>query len=95
MNYRIMLLGFMLLTLGIASGVAWLNQSERDLGIDLMQVLSGILWLLYAANLHLRYARGWQGSRTAAFSIFNFLLVVIFFIAGGFAGNTFHQFGGE
>ena len=91
MNHRIILLGFTLLTVAIASGIAWAIQLPgRSLTSDYKQILICVLWLCYAALIHFRYRQGWQGSRTALFSLLNFIAVLVVIIIIGLLGTSFH-----
>ena len=92
MNYRVILLGFLLLTIAIVSGGIWMEQIPDHKWLsDPKQILSVVLWLLYAGNLHTRYMMGWQGSRTALFSSLNFIFLAIVIIAASLMGNSFHH----
>ena len=93
MNYRIILLGFFLLSIGIVSGGVWLSElPQRSSAGDVKQILAVVLWLLYAANLHTRYMMGWQGARTALFSSLNFVFLAGVIVLAGLLGTTFHSF---
>ncbi len=75
--YRIVSVGFFLLTLGILSGSAWAQQSwGRYWGWDPKETWSLITWILYALFLHARVVRGWSGRRLAFIVILGFLAVL-------------------
>ena len=61
-SYRIIAVGFPMLTLGIITGAAWANEAWGTYwSWDPKETWSLIVWLIYAAYLHARLARGWQG----------------------------------
>lgn len=76
--YRAVLIGFPLFSLGglffamIWAQIAW----GRYWGWDPKEVWALITWLFYAALLHLRLSKGWEGGRTAWLSIIGFGLIV-------------------
>lgn len=76
--HRSVLIGFPLFSLGglffamIWAQIAW----GRYWGWDPKEVWALITWLFYAAFLHLRFSKGWEGERTAWLSIIGFGLIV-------------------
>ncbi|MBI5844024.1 MAG: c-type cytochrome biogenesis protein CcsB [Deltaproteobacteria bacterium] len=80
--YQNVLFGFLFLTLGIITGAVWANTAwGRYWSWDNKETWSLITWLIYAALIHSRHVRGWEGKRLAWFSI------------GGFAAVLFTWFG--
>ncbi|WP_431028842.1 c-type cytochrome biogenesis protein CcsB [Lysinibacillus sp. LZ02] len=77
-SYRAVLIGFPLFSLGglffamIWAQIAW----GRYWGWDPKEVWALITWLFYAALLHLRLSKGWEGERTAWLAIIGFGLIV-------------------
>ncbi|MGE8203633.1 c-type cytochrome biogenesis protein CcsB [Heyndrickxia sp. NPDC080065] len=77
-SYRAVLIGFPLFSLGglffamIWAQIAW----GRFWGWDPKEVWALITWLLYAALLHLRLFKSWEGERTAWLSIIGFGMIV-------------------
>ena len=77
-SYRAVLIGFPLFSLGglifamIWAQIAW----GRFWGWDPKEVWALITWLSYAALLHLRLSKGWEGERTAWLSIIGFGTIV-------------------
>ncbi len=58
--------GFPLLTLGVALGAYWANSAwGRYWGWDPKETASLVTWLIYAAYLHMHRQRSWQGRRAA------------------------------
>ncbi len=75
--YRSILVGFPLLTIGIITGAAWADYAWGTYwSWDPKETWSLITWLVYAAFLHARVTRGWQGRRTALLSVVGFGAVI-------------------
>src|SRR5512133_992487 len=63
LNYRAIMVGFPLLTLGIVTGAAWANYAWGTYwSWDPKETWSLIVWFVYAAFLHARITRVWVGS---------------------------------
>ncbi|MDH4100346.1 MAG: c-type cytochrome biogenesis protein CcsB [Nitrospirota bacterium] len=81
MNYRLISLGFIPLTLGILSGSIW---AEYVWGAfwswDPKQTWSLITWFVYAALLHGRLTIGWRGRKAAIIAIIGFMAVIFTFL---------------
>ena len=78
LTYQMVMFGFLFLTVGIITGAVWANSAwGRYWGWDPKETWSLITWLVYAAMLHFRLMRGWQGKRIAYISIIGFLAVMI------------------
>lgn len=93
-NYKLVSIGFFLLTISILLGAIW---AENVWGAfwrwEAKEIWSVVTWIVYAAYLHTRLASGWQGRRVAMLNVcgfatvlFNYVVVRFFFAAG------FHQF---
>ncbi len=63
------------LTLGIAVGIARLLGDDRD--VDALVVATLVTWIVWAAYLVLRSARGWTGRRAAYLALAGFALVIV------------------
>jgi cytochrome c-type biogenesis protein CcsB len=58
--------GFPLLTLGVALGAYWANSAwGRYWGWDPKETASLVTWLIYGAYLHMFNQRSWRGGRGA------------------------------
>lgn len=76
--YRMIMVGFLLLTLGIISGSAWAYRAwGRYWGWDPKETWSLITWIVYAVFLHARITKGWSGKRLAVIAIVGFLSVIV------------------
>lgn len=92
-NYRLITLGFPLLTLAIITGVIWANTAfGQSLQGDPKEVWSFITWLIYAIVLHLRLTVGWRGRKAAILSITGFLIVIFTFFGVNLIFKGFHAF---
>lgn len=93
MSYKSVMLGFLLLTLGIGTGAVWADQAwGRFWSWDPKQVSSLVVWLVYAAYLHARLQRGWEGKRVAIFSTLGFATLIFTFVFVDLLFNTIHRF---
>lgn len=81
LNYKAIVIGFPLLTLGIITGAAWADYAWGSYwSWDPKETWSLITWLIYAAYLHARFARGWRGKKTAMLSIIGFAAVLFTYL---------------
>ncbi|RLD97698.1 MAG: c-type cytochrome biogenesis protein CcsB [Aquificota bacterium] len=81
LNYKAVVIGFPLLTLGIITGAAWANYAWGSYwSWDPKETWSLITWLVYAAFLHARFTRGWRGKKTAILSIIGFAAVLFTYL---------------
>ena len=79
-TYKTISLAFPLLTLMIASGAYWANQTWGSYwSWDPKETWAAITWLVYAGYLHTRITRGWRGRRAAYFAILGFIVVMFTF----------------
>ncbi len=92
-NYRLISVGFPLLTLAIISGALW---AERAWGSywrwDPKEVWSMITWFIYALVLHVRLTAGWRGRRAAILSIIGFSVILFTFFGVNFLLKSLHSF---
>jgi cytochrome c-type biogenesis protein CcsB len=87
MAYRIIIVGFILWTFTLMAGAVWANRAwGRYWGWDVKEVWTFIIWVIYAAYIHAKATRGWNGTRAAWLAIvgfaavmFNFGVVNVFF----------------
>lgn len=77
LTYRMIMLGFLFLTIGIITGAVWANSAwGRYWGWDPKETWSLITWLIYATLLHARLMHGWKGKRIAVLSMIGFGAVI-------------------
>ncbi|MGB9071285.1 MAG: cytochrome c biogenesis protein CcsA [Terriglobales bacterium] len=79
-TYKTIGIAFPLLTLMIAAGAYWANQTWGSYwSWDPKETWAAITWLVYAGYLHMRVTRGWRGRRAAYFAILGFGVVMFTF----------------
>ena len=77
LSYQMVVIGFLLLTLGIITGSVWAHSAWGSYwSWDPKETWSLITWLVYAALLHSRMVRGWKGNKLAALCIIGFCCVL-------------------
>jgi cytochrome c-type biogenesis protein CcsB len=75
--WRFVTLGFLFMSLGIASGMLYAKHAWHAYwSWDPRQTWSVVTWLLYALMLHARLTSGWRGRRFAWLTMGAFALVV-------------------
>jgi len=94
LSYRSILVGFVLLTLGLISGAVWANEAWGTWwSWDPKETWAFISWLFYAAYLHMRISKGWQGRRPALLATTGFLVVLVCYLGVNFLGIGLHSYG--
>ncbi|MRR55217.1 MAG: c-type cytochrome biogenesis protein CcsB [Deltaproteobacteria bacterium] len=95
LNYRAIMVGFPLLTLGIITGAAWANYAWGSYwSWDPKETWSLIVWFIYAAFLHARITRGWVGKRAAILSIIGFAATIFCYLGVNLLLSGLHSYGG-
>ena len=93
LNYRAIMIGFPLLTLGIITGAAWANYAWGTYwSWDPKETWSLIVWFVYAAFLHARFTREWRGKRTAVLSLIGFVAVVFTYFGVNYVLSGLHSY---
>ncbi len=92
-NYRVIQVGFSLLTTGVLLGAVWANQSwGRYWGWDPKETWAFITWLIYAAYLHFRFM-GWvKGPVSTLWNIVGFGAVLFTYIGVSFLLPGLHSY---
>jgi cytochrome c-type biogenesis protein CcsB len=94
LSYRSILIGFVLLTLGLITGAVWANEAWGTWwSWDPKETWAFISWLFYAAYLHMRISKGWQGRRPALLATTGFLVVLVCYLGVNFLGIGLHSYG--
>ena len=94
LSYRVITVGFLLLTVGLISGAVWANEAWGSWwSWDPKETWAFITWLIYAAYLHTRLIRGWQGRRPAIVAVIGFLVVLVCYIGVNLLGIGLHSYG--
>ncbi|VBB43858.1 Cytochrome c biogenesis protein CcsA [uncultured Desulfatiglans sp.] len=77
LNYQMVVIGFLMLTLGIITGSVWAHSAWGSYwSWDPKETWSLITWLVYAAVLHSRLVRGWRGKKIAVLCLVGFACVL-------------------
>jgi len=92
-NYRSIVIGFPMLTLGIITGAAWANYAWGSYwSWDPKETWSLITWFVYAAFLHARLTRDWRGKKTAILSVIGFLFVLFTYFGVNYLISGLHSY---
>lgn len=92
LNYRVIILGFLFLTAGIASGSIWAHSAWGAYWQwDPKETWSLITWFIYAIILHCRL-RGWPGQKIAWLSIGGFISVLFTYFGVNFLLSGLHSY---
>ncbi|MBD2741326.1 c-type cytochrome biogenesis protein CcsB [Coleofasciculus sp. FACHB-1120] len=93
-SYRVIGLGFPLLTIGIIAGAVWANEAWGSYwSWDPKETWALITWLVFAAYLHARITKGWQGRRPAILAATGFVVVWICYLGVNLLGKGLHSYG--
>jgi cytochrome c-type biogenesis protein CcsB len=93
-SYRIIGLGFPLLTIGIISGGVWANEAWGSYwSWDPKETWAFITWLVFAAYLHARITKGWQGRKPALIAAAGFVVVWVCYLGVNLLGKGLHSYG--
>ncbi len=93
-SYRIIGLGFPLLTIGIIAGAVWANEAWGSYwSWDPKETWALITWLVFAAYLHARITRGWQGRKPAILAASGFVVVWVCYLGVNLLGKGLHSYG--
>ena len=94
LSYRIIGLGFPLLTIGIIAGAVWANEAWGSYwSWDPKETWALITWLVFAAYLHTRITKSWQGKGPAVLASLGFIVVWICYLGVNFLGKGLHSYG--
>jgi cytochrome c-type biogenesis protein CcsB len=92
-NYKSIVIGFPMLTLGIVTGAAWANYAWGSYwSWDPKETWSLITWFVYAAFLHARLTRDWRGRKAAILSIVGFCAVLFTYFGVNYIISGLHSY---
>jgi cytochrome c-type biogenesis protein CcsB len=92
---RAVLVGFPMLTLGIALGAYWAQSAwGRYWGWDPKETSAAVTWLIYAGYLHARNLRGWKGRGSAWVLVVGFAAVLFTYFAVNLWVSGLHSYSG-
>nr|YP_010197342.1 heme attachment to plastid cytochrome c [Gracilaria domingensis]UAD85349.1 heme attachment to plastid cytochrome c [Gracilaria domingensis] len=94
LSYRVIGLGFPLLTIGIIAGAVWANEAWGSYwSWDPKETWALITWLVFAAYLHSRLNKAWKGEKPAILASIGFAVVWICYLGVNFLGQGLHSYG--
>jgi cytochrome c-type biogenesis protein CcsB len=94
LSYRVLGLGFPLLTIGILSGAVWANEAWGSYwSWDPKETWALLTWLVFAIYLHTRLTKGWEGKKPALIASLGFVTVWICFLGVNLIGEGLHSYG--
>lgn len=94
LSYRIIGLGFPLLTIGIIAGAVWANEAWGSYwSWDPKETWALITWLIFAIYLHSRLNQSWQGKKPAILASLGFIVVWVCYLGVNFLGKGLHSYG--
>jgi cytochrome c-type biogenesis protein CcsB len=92
---RSVLVGFPMLSLGIALGAYWAQSAwGRYWGWDPKETSAAVTWLIYAGYLHARNLRGWKGRGSAWVLVVGFAAVLFTYFAVNLWVSGLHSYAG-
>jgi cytochrome c-type biogenesis protein CcsB len=93
-SYRVIGMGFPLLTIGILSGAVWANEAWGSYwSWDPKETWALITWLIFAIYLHIRMTRGWNGKKPALVASLGFCVVWMCYLGVNLLGKGLHSYG--
>jgi cytochrome c-type biogenesis protein CcsB len=93
-SYRIIGMGFPLLTIGILSGAVWANEAWGSYwSWDPKETWALITWLIFAIYLHVRMTKGWNGKKSALVASLGFCVVWMCYLGVNLLGKGLHSYG--
>ena len=94
LSYRTITVGFLLLSVGLVSGAVWANEAWGSWwSWDPKETWALICWLVYAAYLHIRLVRGWQGRKPALLASAGLVVIAVCYIGVNLLGIGLHSYG--
>jgi cytochrome c-type biogenesis protein CcsB len=94
LSYRVLGVGFPLLTIGILSGAVWANEAWGSYwSWDPKETWALLTWLVFAIYLHTRLTKGWEGRKPALIASLGFVTVWICFLGVNLIGEGLHSYG--
>nr|YP_010903631.1 heme attachment to plastid cytochrome c [Hypnea wynnei]WCH56483.1 heme attachment to plastid cytochrome c [Hypnea wynnei] len=94
LSYRIISLGFPMLTIGIIAGAVWANEAWGSYwSWDPKETWALITWIIFATYLHARISKSWTGDKPAILASLGFIVVWICYLGVNFLGKGLHSYG--
>nr|YP_009568899.1 cytochrome c heme attachment protein [Marcgravia coriacea]QBC67961.1 cytochrome c heme attachment protein [Marcgravia coriacea] len=93
-SYRVLSLGFILLTIGILSGAVWANEAWGSYwNWDPKEIWAFITWTVFAIYLHTRTNKNLPSANSAIVAFIGFLLIWICYFGVNLLGIGLHSYG--
>nr|YP_009369178.1 cytochrome c heme attachment protein [Oryza grandiglumis]YP_009369265.1 cytochrome c heme attachment protein [Oryza latifolia]QNR02115.1 cytochrome c heme attachment protein [Oryza alta]AGY94291.1 cytochrome c heme attachment protein [Oryza grandiglumis]AGY94378.1 cytochrome c heme attachment protein [Oryza latifolia]ATV81708.1 CcsA [Oryza latifolia]QNR01593.1 cytochrome c heme attachment protein [Oryza grandiglumis] len=93
-SYRVISLGFTLLTIGILCGAVWANEAWGSYwNWDPKETWAFITWTIFAIYLHSRTNPNWKGTKSAFVASIGFLIIWICYFGINLLGIGLHSYG--
>jgi cytochrome c-type biogenesis protein CcsB len=93
-SYRIISLGFILLTIGILSGAVWANEAWGSYwNWDPKETWAFITWTVFAIYLHIRTNKNFESVNSAIVASMGFLIIWICYFGVNLLGIGLHSYG--
>nr|YP_010184330.1 cytochrome c biogenesis protein [Tricyrtis formosana]QVG63176.1 cytochrome c biogenesis protein [Tricyrtis formosana] len=93
-SYRVISLGFTLLTIGILSGAVWANEAWGSYwNWDPKETWAFITWIIFAIYLHTRTNQSLQDTNSALVASIGFLIIWICYFGINLLGIGLHSYG--
>nr|YP_009583311.1 cytochrome c heme attachment protein [Eriachne compacta]QBL03768.1 cytochrome c heme attachment protein [Eriachne compacta] len=93
-SYRVISLGFTLLTVGILCGAVWANEAWGSYwNWDPKETWAFITWTIFAIYLHSRTNKIWNGTNSALLASIGFLIIWICYFGINLLGIGLHSYG--
>nr|ARD02116.1 cytochrome c heme attachment protein [Fallugia paradoxa] len=93
-SYRIISLGFILLTIGILSGAVWANEAWGSYwNWDPKETWAFITWTIFAIYLHIRTNKNFESVNSAIVASMGFLIIWICYFGVNLLGIGLHSYG--
>nr|YP_009582813.1 cytochrome c heme attachment protein [Eriachne aristidea]YP_009583394.1 cytochrome c heme attachment protein [Eriachne glauca]YP_009583809.1 cytochrome c heme attachment protein [Eriachne pauciflora]YP_009583892.1 cytochrome c heme attachment protein [Eriachne schultziana]YP_009584058.1 cytochrome c heme attachment protein [Eriachne sulcata]YP_009584141.1 cytochrome c heme attachment protein [Eriachne triodioides]QBL03021.1 cytochrome c heme attachment protein [Eriachne armittii]QBL06507. len=93
-SYRVISLGFTLLTVGILCGAVWANEAWGSYwNWDPKETWAFITWTIFAIYLHSRTNKIWKSTNSALVASIGFLIIWICYFGINLLGIGLHSYG--
>nr|ARD01810.1 cytochrome c heme attachment protein [Spenceria ramalana] len=93
-SYRIISLGFILLTIGILSGAVWANEAWGSYwNWDPKETWAFITWIIFSVYLHIRTNKNFESINSAIVASLGFLIIWICYFGVNLLGIGLHSYG--
>jgi ABC-type transport system involved in cytochrome c biogenesis permease subunit len=92
-NHWAVSIGFPLYTISVMSGFLWASFTwKKVISWDPKELITIVIWIIFAVLFHQRTARGWRGRKPARTAILLFTLCLVSLVGVNFLLPTHHSF---